>query len=143
MPAPECEIENRYGRDVAPQVRQVACLLDDRFPGITDLLGVGPGSVRGSDHPKGLAVDLMVNQDRVTGDKIAACARRHFDDWGLSYVLWRQSDLDKEGGEFEPMANRGSPTANHYDHVHISFRRRSDPIPATALTCDDGRDERL
>lgn len=134
---PDCTIENRYDRDVEPHVRQVACALDEQFPGIVDLLGVGPGSVHGSDHPRGLAVDVVINQDRVTGDAIAACAARHFDDWGLSYVLWRQADLDKEGGEFEPMANRGSPTANHYNHVHLSFHPRDEPIPDSALTCDE------
>lgn len=137
----DCTIENRWG-DVEPRARQVACLLDETYPGITEMLGVAPRGLAGSGHPKGLAVDFLINQDRVTGDAIAACAAAHFADWDLDYVLWRQRSLEDAGGEFEPMADRGGATANHMDHVHLSFHRRSDPIPQAALSCAEKEENR-
>ncbi len=136
-PPAECTIDNRWG-DVKPRVRQVACLLDERFPGVDSMLGVAKRGLAGSGHPRGLAVDVVVNDDRVTGDAIAACAAAHVTDWDLDYVLWRQASLEEAGGEFERMSDRGGRTANHYDHVHLSFHNRSEPIPDEALTCDDG-----
>ncbi len=35
------------------------------------------------------------------------------------YVIWRQRYNDGSG--WDPMEDRGSITANHYDHVHVSF----------------------
>lgn len=70
-----------------------------------------------SDRPGGRAVDFMV--DRATGDALAACALRHADELGITYVIWRQRI--NFGSGWQPMADRGGATANHMDHVHISF----------------------
>ena len=40
--------------------------------------------------------------------------------FGVTYVIWRQRYNDGSG--FSPMEDRGSPTANHMDHVHVSFQ---------------------
>jgi hypothetical protein len=72
-----------------------------------------------SDHPGGLAVDFMVN--RATGDRLAACALENMDALGVKYVIWRQRINFGDG--WKPMEDRGGATANHFDHVHISFKR--------------------
>ena len=72
-----------------------------------------------SDHPGGLAVDFMV--DRATGDRLAACALENMGPLGVKYVIWRQRINFGEG--WKPMEDRGGATANHFDHVHISFQR--------------------
>lgn len=90
--------------------------------------GVG-GRSRTSDHPSGHALDFMTS-DRGTGDRIAAYALDHAEELGVSYVIWYQRY--NGGGGWEPMADRGSPTENHYDHVHISFERTA---PAEEPTC--------
>jgi hypothetical protein len=38
------------------------------------------------------------------------------------YVIWEQKIWDSRnpGAGWKPMADRGSITQNHYDHVHIS-----------------------
>jgi uncharacterized protein YbdZ (MbtH family) len=84
-------------------------------------------AVAGSDHPKGLALDFMVS--RSTGDDLAAYVLDHRDDLSVRYVIWRQRI--NLGGGWQPMADRGSDTANHEDHVHISFRANA----AVAATC--------
>jgi hypothetical protein len=55
----------------------------------------------------------------VTGDQLAACALRNREALGVSYVIGRQR-IDTGSG-FRAMPDRGSPTANHFDHVHVSF----------------------
>jgi hypothetical protein len=42
---------------------------------------------------------------------------------GVSYVIWRQRywPVGRAVGAWSGMEDRGSPTQNHYDHVHISL----------------------
>jgi hypothetical protein len=72
-----------------------------------------------SDHPGGLAVDFMV--DRATGDRLADCALANMDALGVKYVIWKQRI--NHGNGWKGMEDRGGATANHFDHVHISFDR--------------------
>ena len=118
-PAPaahtDCGLNTGQLGPVKPFVRTAANFLGCAF-GRPTVLGVA-GRSNASDHPKGRALDFMV--DRATGDQLAACALRNREELGVSYVIWRQR-IDTGSG-FRPMADRGSPTANHFDHVHVSF----------------------
>lgn len=80
--------------------------------------GLGSRS-RTSDHPSGHALDFSVN--RVTGDQVAEYALENMKLLSVKYVIWRQRI--NYGNGWERMEDRGSATANHYDHVHISFNR--------------------
>lgn len=70
-----------------------------------------------SDHPAGLALDFMVSTP--TGDALASYVLNNQARFGVKYVIWRQRYND--GGGWSMMSDRGSATANHYDHVHVSF----------------------
>jgi len=102
---------------VKPWVRSAArflsCLYDE-----PDLIGVAQRA-RASDHPKGLALDLMVRGEK--GDRIARCALANKEEFGVDYVIWKQRVNYGDG--WERMSDRGGITENHYDHVHISFKR--------------------
>lgn len=100
--------------------------------GITTVYGVSGGSVTGSDHPLGLALDFMVYGDRALGDRLAAYVLAHRLQLGVSYVIWYQRI--NLGAGWEPMADRGGVTANHMDHVHVSFLP-TDVLGTTTLTC--------
>jgi hypothetical protein len=104
---------------VKPWVRDAArflsCLYDE-----PDLIGVA-GRGRVSDHPRGLAVDLMARG--ADGDRIAACALANRRALGVEYVIWEQRI--NFGSGWERMEDRGSATENHVDHVHVSFRAGS------------------
>lgn len=62
-----------------------------------------------SDHPRGLALDFMV--DTSTGNALAAYAEENSSALGINYILWQ--------------------VPAHYDHVHISFNSR----PGSGVTC--------
>ena len=102
---------------VKPWVRNAArflsCLYDE-----PDLIGVAQRA-RDSDHPRGLAVDLMARGEK--GDRIAKCALANKEELGIDYVIWKQRVNYGDG--WERMEDRGGITENHYDHVHVSFVR--------------------
>jgi hypothetical protein len=111
-----CDLDTGELGRVKPHVRAAALALGCAF-GEPEVLGVA-GRGGPSEHPKGLALDFVV--DRATGDRLAACVQDNRAALGVSYVIWRQR-IDTGSG-FRPMPDRGGATANHFDHVHVSFR---------------------
>lgn len=79
------------------------------------------------EHPLGRACDFMMSSggsmpsgaNNELGDRIAAWALKNKDKLGVKYVIWKQR-ID-QGSGWRGMSDRGSATANHYDHVHISM----------------------
>jgi hypothetical protein len=78
---------------------------------------VGRGG-SGDDHGVGLALDFMMTDNNV-GTALADFVLAHRKELGVAYVIWQQRYND--GGGWSAMEDRGSPTANHMDHVHVSF----------------------
>lgn len=75
-----------------------------------------------SDHPHGNAIDLMTNDDMELGRTLAAFYVRFAEELGVKYVIFEQQIASASNGwEWRQMEDRGSPTANHTDHPHISF----------------------
>lgn len=110
---------------VKPFVRDAANFLGCLF-GKPTMYGVA-GRGGASDHPGGKAVDFMV--DRATGDALADCALRNKAALGITYVIWRQRI--NTGSGWKAMEDRGGITANHYDHVHVSFGSGAGGTPVT------------
>jgi len=73
------------------------------------------------EHSSGRAIDFMIS-DPALGDAVAEWLRTHAAELNLYDVIWSQRIYTRErGGEgWRPMSDRGSATANHYDHVHAS-----------------------
>jgi hypothetical protein len=113
--ASDCDLDTSQLGAVKPHVRSAANFLGCTF-GEPTVLGVA-GRAGTSDHPSGKALDFMV--DRATGNALAACALRDQKALGVSYVIWRQRI--NFGSGWKPMEDRGGVTANHFDHVHVSF----------------------
>lgn len=101
---------------VKPHVARAGHLIQDRFD-VTTVHGRAARASGTSDHPGGLALDFMCS--RATGDQIAAFVLAHQDVLKVKYVIWRQRI--NHGNGWSPMEDRGGITANHYDHVHVSF----------------------
>ena len=73
----------------------------------------------GSDHNSGQAVDVMIRGQ--VGDEITAFLIKNRNELNIKYVIWEQKIFAPyTGWTGRPMENRGSDTANHYDHGHIS-----------------------
>jgi hypothetical protein len=89
--------------------------------GIT-LGGTRASAVDPHGHPSGLALDYMTLSDAALGDAIAQYHVAHWDELGVEYVIWQQKILTSPDGAWKAMADRGSATANHYDHVHVNYR---------------------
>lgn len=91
-----------------------------------DLMKTFPGADIGTfrvddfhEHDHG-AMDFMTSDDAQ-----AAAVREKAFASGAPYVLWKQQQWNSDGS-VSGMENRGDPTQNHYDHVHIA------PIPVPA-----------
>jgi hypothetical protein len=114
--SPDCGISTSGLGAIKSNVRQAAEFLGCQF-GEPTMFGVaGRGGT--SDHPGGLALDFMV--DRSTGDRLAQCALDNQDALGIKYVIWEQRI--NHGSGWKQMEDRGGATANHFDHVHVSFK---------------------
>ena len=107
---------------VKPWVLEAAQYLGNKF-NIATIGGVGQRS-NYSEHPLGRALDFMVSDDRGTG--LANEVVRLNQDLDAMYVIWRQKINSFDGRGWRPMEDRGSPTANHLDHVHVSFDATGD-----------------
>lgn len=85
--------------------------------GITTIGGYRAGDM---DHGTGHAVDVMVGGNSGLGDAVAAYVLANRGSFNVKYIIWKQRIWLPEFGYWRPMADRGSVTANHYDHVHVS-----------------------
>ena len=86
------------------------------FPEITTY-----GTFRGDgEHAEGLAVDIMVSGDR--GWQVAEFVRAHYSELGVNYIMYSQRiwSVDRGSEGWRYVEDRGSTTANHYDHVHVT-----------------------
>ncbi|MGZ5370929.1 SH3 domain-containing protein [Aeromicrobium sp.] len=96
------------------RVHRAVCKL---FPVITSYGGTGGGG----EHAAGRALDIMTRAQG-TGDAIAAYLQKNARALGVTEVIWQQRiwTTQRSGGGWRPMSDRGSPTANHMDHVHVT-----------------------
>jgi hypothetical protein len=116
-----------FGR-LAPNTARAKAVLHALFPGITIGGWRARGSVPGSDHPRGKALDFMTS-NLGTG----AAAIRWFLGPGRSlgpkYWIWQRQIATAAGG-WKP--RRYSGPSPHTDHVHMSFFNRGGPVRSFA-----------
>jgi hypothetical protein len=88
--------------------------------GITSIGGYGHRP-NATDHDDGLALDFMTKG--ASGNALAAYAMANAKRLGVKYVIWNQRiwSVGRANEGWRPMEDRGSATANHKDHVHVSF----------------------
>jgi hypothetical protein len=112
-PCPDPSVENGL-TDAAVYVYRSVC---HAFPEVTSY---GGWSSHG-EHSSGRALDIMTS-DVTLGTAIAEFLRAHASELHLYDVIWRQHIWTpvRAGEGWRSMPSRGSATANHYDHVHVS-----------------------
>jgi hypothetical protein len=89
-----------------------------RYPQFTSFLG-RRGS--GGNHGSGRALDCMISDSSV-GWNAAKWVRANAKSLGVSEVIYHQQiwTVQRSSEGWRSMSDRGSPTANHMDHVHVS-----------------------
>ncbi|MCV7348273.1 hypothetical protein [Mycolicibacterium rhodesiae] len=111
-------VEDTHGA-LVPNAELLKQALQQLFP------GVQIGGYRAPDgyneHSSGEALDIMVGGNTALGNVVNQWLLRNADAFGLQYDLWQQAEWDPNG-TVKPMADRGSPTQNHRDHVHARVR---------------------
>jgi len=79
------------------------------------------GTWRGDgEHGEGRAIDIMTSG--ATGWAVANFLRANYAALGIEYIIYSQNiwSVERSGEGWRGMADRGSTTANHYDHVHVT-----------------------
>jgi hypothetical protein len=112
-PCPDPSVENGLTDDAVYVYRSVC----HAFPQITSY---GGWDAHG-EHASGRAIDIMTS-DVELGTAIAEFLQEHASELHIYDILWRQHIWTpvraSEGWRLFP--SRGSATANHFDHVHVS-----------------------
>jgi hypothetical protein len=116
------------GGSITPRMRQVKDAIDRRFGPFPAIGCYRPGT--SGEHPLGRACDFMLSTGGILptaanvqrGYQVAAWAQANASQLGIMYIIYRQRiwDIRMASSGWVPMADRGSITANHFDHVHIS-----------------------
>jgi hypothetical protein len=86
------------------------------FPDIT---AYGGTRGDGSEHASGKALDIMTSGAR--GAEIAAWLQANYSKLGIVEIIYQQKiwTAQRASEGWRAMADRGSATANHYDHIHV------------------------
>lgn len=106
----------------AIRVHRAVC---HQFPGVDSYGGVRSG---GGEHSTGHALDIMVSSS--LGDSIAAWLRENYQALGISELIWEQRiwTVERSSEGWRWMEDRGSATANHYDHIHVTVYGNSGTV---------------
>jgi hypothetical protein len=114
------------GSGLTARMVKVRNEIDSRFGPFQAIGCLRPGDPQ--DHGTGHACDFMLTTGgtmatgaaKTKGDTVAQWVIDNASRLGVKYVIWRQRIYDMRSPGWDPMENRGSVTANHYDHVHVS-----------------------
>jgi hypothetical protein len=112
-PCPDGSVEYRLTPAAVYLYRSVC----HAFPQITSY---GGWDAHG-EHASGKALDIMTS-DVALGNSIAEFLQAHASELHVYDILWRQHIWTpvRASEGWRLFADRGSATANHYDHVHVS-----------------------
>ncbi len=115
----DCTNGSSVPAGVSANIKKVHQAVCARFPQVTSY-----GTFRSDgEHGQGIAVDIMVSGS--LGWEIAEFVRANAAALGVSYAIYSQKiwSVERGGEGWRGMSNRGSTTANHYDHVHVTTYR--------------------
>lgn len=113
----ECSVSSSIESGLTPNGRAAYRAVCAEFPEVSSY--GGRRADPGSDHNSGNAVDIMITG--ATGDRITEYLIANRDKLNVKYVIFEQKIYASyTGWSGRAMEDRGSVTANHYDHVHVS-----------------------
>jgi len=114
-----CSISSGLESHLTSNARSVYRAVCAAFGGSVSSFG-GYRAGDSGDHGSGRAVDIMVSGE--PGWDIARYVQAHARELGVTYVIYQQQIwlAGNPTSQWKRMEDRGSTTANHYDHVHVS-----------------------
>ncbi|MBG0833318.1 hypothetical protein HS041_37075 [Planomonospora sp. ID67723] len=122
------------GDRITPTMQKVIDAVDAKF-GPFPAIGAwrADGGMPGSDHPTGKAADFMLSSGGKMpspaklkeGWETANYVKDNAEKLGIKYIIFAQHiwSPSRAGEGWRLMSDRGSVTANHFDHVHISVEK--------------------
>jgi hypothetical protein len=115
LSGPRCASGSGVEAGLQPATIAVHRAVCASFGAIARYGGLGSG-----EHARGYALDVMLGGTGL-GSQIAAFLVANARQLGVTEVIWAQHiwTAERAGEGWRPMADRGSPTANHLDHVHV------------------------
>lgn len=108
------------GGKVQPYVQKAAEDIKGKFP------NAKASTYKGHQPSIDRAIDWFDSPS--TMQKIANYAAQNWKNLNIDYVIYKQKfwapykNMYGGAGKWSPMPDRGSPTQNHMDHVHMSFK---------------------
>lgn len=121
---------NRSANGLMPQTADLQEKIAAAFPAVKEIGGFRAVD-KYPDHPSGKAIDVMIPPDIIgtpMGNMLGAAVAKYALQNGAQYVMWNQTRTNADGSSSK-MEDRGSPTQNHMDHVHILTRDTGGVLP--------------
>lgn len=114
-----CRTSSGVESGLTPDAIRVYRALCARYPQVTAFYGLRPGD--SGEHGSGRALDAMISDSSVGWD-MAYWLRANASRLGVSEVIYSQKiwTVQRSSDGWRWMSDRGSTTANHYDHVHVT-----------------------
>lgn len=107
---------------LTPHAQSVRKYIFEKWPTIKDIGGYRPPDGY-NEHSTGNALDVMIpdwsGAGKRTGDEVLAWAQKNAAELGYTHAIWQQKFFPKSNPDGSMMEDRGSPTQNHMDHVHL------------------------
>ncbi|NMO00834.1 hypothetical protein HH308_06355 [Gordonia sp. TBRC 11910] len=111
-----------------PGARRLGRIISQKFS-INDIGGYrAPDGY--NEHSTGRALDVMVGDDTAKGNEVKDFVLQNAKNIGLKWAIWQQTMWYPDGSS-SPMEDRGSPTQNHMDHVHVFLDESANSGSAT------------
>ncbi len=111
-------VENKLRKDTIHIYRSVCAL----FPAVNSYGGWRAGGL--PFHRNGRALDIMVTPhvESALGHRIAKYLIAHAKDFNIDHIIFEQQIWTPRTPRWRHMADRGSITANHFNHVHVAIK---------------------
>jgi hypothetical protein len=111
-------VEHKLRKDTVHIYRSVCAL----FPAVNSYGGWRAGGL--PFHKNGRAVDIMLTPgaESALGHRIANYLIKHAKDFNVDHIIFEQQIWTPSTPHWRHMADRGSITANHFNHVHVAIR---------------------
>jgi len=122
-----CKSGSAVEEGLTPDAIRVHRAICAKFPDITSYGGLRSGD-SGSEHATGHALDIMVSGSE--GQEVADWLKVNYKKLGVSQLIWQQHiwTVQRSSEGWRAMEDRGSTTANHYDHVHVTVYGNSGTV---------------